>query len=103
ADLEFARVRADARCLIELRIDRYGDASLDLLKRALARFGAERCVVTCRHGREGGGEAVGETARIDFLAAACAAGAAFVDVELRTLAAQPAVMARLQAAVGAGG
>lgn len=101
ADPEFLRVRADARCLVELRVDRYADASLALLQQTLAHFGAERCVVTCRHDDEGGGGCAAALDRVGFLEAACAAGAAYVDVELRTLRADARVMPRLRASAGA--
>jgi len=97
ADEEFTRIASDARCLIELRVDRYNDPREELLQQALQRFGPERCVVTCRHSAEGGGGSVSDTERASLWECAARAGAAFIDVELRTLRAEKTLAARLKA------
>src|SRR5438094_436237 len=83
--------------MIELRID--GFATPDLFDSAtianLIRESPVPCIVTCRPTWEGGQSELSDEERIASLEVAWQAGAAYVDVELKTLRRAPDALDRL--------
>lgn len=89
---DLARAAEHGADLVELRIDSFDD------EQALARLIASSTVpvlVTCRRAGEGGHCDLPDEERLDRLRRAARAGAAWVDVELATVADRPADLATL--------
>ncbi|HET6345841.1 MAG TPA: type I 3-dehydroquinate dehydratase, partial [Myxococcota bacterium] len=98
ADVAFLAEVSRPGTLVEVRLDRADDLSVEAVRGALAALGPERCVLTFRSPEEGGGNrAAADVDRWSFLRQGPAWGVAFVDVELRTLRRQPAFAAQWQA------
>lgn len=81
--LELARVTAPQADVVEIRLDALPSPDAVPFLEALPGV---KLLFTCRPEWEGGGYAGSEESRIAILAGAAAAGATFVDIELRTVA-----------------